>query len=52
MAGIGLTPCRSMAAENIRNLQHRAEHGRGQLRRRLILLARVGGLARLLLARL
>src|SRR5271169_2672787 len=32
MAGIGLTPCRSMAAENIRDLPRRAGHGRGLLR--------------------
>ena len=28
MAGIGLTPGRSMAAENIRDLQNRARHAR------------------------
>ena len=28
MAGIGLTPCRAMAAEDIRNLQSRARHAR------------------------
>jgi hypothetical protein len=28
MAGIGLTPCRSTAAEDIRNLQGRARHAR------------------------
>jgi len=27
MAGMGLTPCRAMAAEDIRNLQSRAQHG-------------------------
>ncbi len=26
MAGIGLTPCRTMAAEDIRDLQSRARH--------------------------
>ena len=30
MAGIGLTPCRSMAAENIRDLQLRTGHCRGR----------------------
>ena len=28
MAGMGLTPCRTMAAEDIRNLQSRARHAR------------------------
>src|SRR5207245_1665301 len=28
MAGIGLTPCRTMVAEDIRDLQRRARHGR------------------------
>src|SRR5262245_9070729 len=36
MAGIGLTPCRSLAAENIRDLQRWAGHGRGPLRRRRV----------------
>ena len=31
MAGVGLTPCRSMAAENIRDLQNRARHARRAL---------------------
>ena len=31
MAGIGLTPCRSMIAENIRDLQRRARHLRRAL---------------------
>src|ERR1700688_5123023 len=30
MAGIGLTPCRSMAAEDIRDLQLRTRHCRGR----------------------
>ena len=30
MAGIGLTPCRSMAAEDIRDLQLRTGHCRGR----------------------
>jgi hypothetical protein len=32
MAGIGLAPCRSMAAEDIRDLQCRARHARRALR--------------------
>jgi hypothetical protein len=32
MAGSGLTPCRSMAAENMRDLQRRAGPSRGPLR--------------------
>ena len=28
MAGIGLTPCRSVVAEDVRNLQSRARHAR------------------------
>ena len=36
MAGIGLTPCRSMAAEDIRDLQCRARHARCVLGRRLV----------------
>src|SRR6266699_2519182 len=36
MAGIGLTPCRSMAAENIRDLQRRTRHSGGPLRRRRV----------------
>ena len=31
MAGIGLTPCRSMIAEDIRDLQRRARHPRRAL---------------------
>src|SRR5215467_10145174 len=31
MAGIGLTPCRSTVAEDIRNLQRRAGHRCGRL---------------------
>jgi hypothetical protein len=31
MAGVGLTPCRSMAAENIRDLPNRARHARRAL---------------------
>jgi hypothetical protein len=30
MAGIGLTPCRSLAAENIRDLQPGTGHRRGR----------------------
>ncbi len=37
MAGIGFTPRRSMAAEDIRNLQRRARHARRALSRRLVL---------------
>jgi hypothetical protein len=49
MAGIGLTPCRTMAAEDIRDLQRRARHARrasggqrvlGLVLRGLILLCR------------
>src|SRR5215831_11541407 len=47
MAGIGLTPCRSMAAENIRDLQRWTGQGRGPLRRRRVFLVRVGLLGRL-----
>ena len=36
MAGIGLAPCRSMAAEDVRDLQCWAGHGRGRLCRRRI----------------
>ena len=36
MAGIGLAPCRSMVAENIRDLQCRARHARRILGRRLV----------------
>ena len=49
MAGIGLTPCRSMAAEDIRDLQRRTGHRRGRLRRRLVVLAYIELLARVLL---
>jgi hypothetical protein len=45
--GIGLTPCRSMAAEDIRDLQLWARHDRRSLRRRLFLPALPGLLARL-----
>ncbi len=37
MAGIGLPPRRSMAAENIRDLQRRARHARGGLGGRRVL---------------
>jgi hypothetical protein len=46
MAGIGLSPRRSMAAENIRDLQRRAGHGRGALRRRRVFPAPLGLIAR------
>src|SRR5882672_1119111 len=46
MAGIGLTPCRSMAAEDIRNLQRWTGQGRGPLCRRRVFPA-LGLLARL-----
>jgi len=46
MAGIGLTPCRSMAAENIRDLQRWTGQGRGPLCRRRVFPGR-GLLARL-----
>src|SRR6267142_29664 len=42
---IGTTPRRSVVAENIRDLQCWAGHGRGLLCRRRVLLARVGLLA-------
>src|SRR5258705_490152 len=45
MAGIGLTPCRSMAAENIRDLQRRTGHRCGPLCRRQV--SALGLLARL-----
>jgi len=48
MAGIGLSPCRSMVAEDIRDLQLRAGHCR-PLRRRLVVLASIGLLAGVLL---
>src|SRR5262245_25765796 len=48
MAGIGRAPCRSMVAENIRDLQLRAGHSRGPLRRRLAAFVRVGLLVRVL----
>src|SRR5262252_335438 len=50
MAGIGLTPCRSMAAEDIRDLQRRAGHSCGLLRRRrvFVVLSRARLLSRLL----
>ena len=31
MAGVGLTPCRTMVAEDIRDLQRRTRHGRAAL---------------------
>ena len=37
MAGVGFTPRRSMAAENIRDLQRRARHARRALGGRLVL---------------
>src|SRR3984893_18118354 len=46
MAAVDWTPCRSMAAENIRNLQRRAGHG--PLRRRQVFLVLFAVLARLL----
>ena len=42
MAGIGSAPCRSMVAENIRDLQCWAGHGRGLLCRRRVLLGIAG----------
>src|SRR6516162_4796795 len=36
MAGIGLAPCRSMAAEDIRDLQYWPGHGRARLCRRRV----------------
>jgi len=38
MAGIGSAPCRTMAAEDIRDLQSRARHARRALGRRLVCL--------------
>ena len=38
MAGIGLAPCRSMAAEDIRDLQAWTRHARRALGGRLVLL--------------
>ena len=46
MAGIGLAPCRSMAAEDIRDLQRWTGQGREPLCRRLVFPA-LGLLARL-----
>src|SRR3984893_6917368 len=46
MAGIGLTPCRSLDAENIRDLQRRAGHG--PFRRWRVFLVRLEVLAWLL----
>jgi len=37
MAGIGFTPCRSMTAEDIRDLQCRAQQARRALGGRLVL---------------
>src|SRR5215471_13710758 len=42
MAGIGLTPCRSMVAEDIRNFQRRAEHRCGRLRWRWVFIVLSG----------
>jgi hypothetical protein len=36
MAGIGLTPCRTMLAENIRELERRTRHARRALGRRRV----------------
>jgi hypothetical protein len=47
MAGVGLAPCRSVVAENIRDLQRRAGHDRGLLCQRRVLLASVVLFARL-----
>src|SRR5215467_9256599 len=47
VAGIGLTPCRSLAAENIRDLQHRTGHRRRWLRRQRVFPLLSGLLARL-----
>jgi len=47
MAGIGLTPCWPVIAEDIRDLQRRTGHSRGQLRRRRVLPAFLGLLDRL-----
>ena len=44
---IGTTPRRSVVAEDIRELQHRARHDRGPLRRRLVFPVLLGLLARL-----
>ena len=44
---IGTTPRRSVVAEDIRDLQHRARHDRGPLRRRLVFPVLLGLLARL-----
>ena len=46
MAGIGLAPCRSMAAEDIRDLQYWAGHGRGRLCRQRVFPVLPGLLAR------
>jgi hypothetical protein len=43
MAGIGRTPCRPVAAEDIRDLQGRTGHDRGQLGRRLCFLTALPG---------
>ena len=48
MAGIGLTPCRSMVAEDIRNFQRRAEHRCGRLRWRRVFIVLSGAFAGLL----
>jgi hypothetical protein len=37
MAGIGCAPCRTMVAEDVRNLQRRARHARCTLGGRLVL---------------
>jgi hypothetical protein len=44
---IGTTPCRSVVAEDIRDLQHRARHDLGPLRRRLVFPVLLGLPARL-----
>jgi hypothetical protein len=44
---IGTPPRRSVVAEDIRDLQHRARHDRGPLRRRLVFAVLLGLLARL-----
>jgi len=55
MAGIGLPPCRTMVAEDVRDLERQAGHGRRVLRRRwafLIWIGLLAGLSGRLLARL
>ena len=48
MTGIGLTPCRSLVAEDIRNLQRRAGHRCGRLRWRRVFIVLSGAFAGLL----